>query len=138
MLLMLLAPLVLCLVKSGLSQTYPSSVFIPSNFVADVSLSCSGNQLEWRVNGTALKFGNPPTGINVIVITDGHETLQTLIILSSSVLSYNGTSFQCRQHGENFSSVPVAFIIVYGKSCMLVTLLLCYCIVLILQSCMCI
>ena len=85
--------------------------------MTDVSLSCSGNQLEWRVNGTAFNVGYPPAGINVIVIT-GHKTLQTLIILSSSVLSYNGTSFQCRQHGENFNSVPVAFIIVYGKSAM--------------------
>ena len=117
MLLLLLAPLVLCLVKSGLSQTYPSSVFVPNNCMTDVSLSCSGNQLEWRVNGTAFNVGYPPAGINVIVIT-GHKTLQTLIILSSSVLSYNGTSFQCRQHGENFNSVPVAFIIVYGKSAM--------------------
>ena len=102
------------LVKCSLSQTYPSSVFVPSNDITDVSLSCRGNELKWIINGTALNFGSPPTGIDLNV-KNGQPVTQTLTLQNSSVLTYNGTSFQCSHGGENFSSVPTAFIIVYGK-----------------------
>ena len=106
------------LVNCGFSQTYPSSVFVPSNAINDVSLSCSGmrNQLKWRFNGSALNLLSAPSGINVnIVNNEEMQATQTLTIQKASVWTYNGTSFQC-SHGEgNFTSVPTAFIIVYGK-----------------------
>ena len=98
----------------GFNQTYPTNVTVSSNAITDVSLLCSGVQLEWRKNGTKLNLGNPPAGINVKVV-GGQQVTQTLTIQKASVLNYNGTSFKCSHGGENFNSVPTAFIIVYGK-----------------------
>ena len=111
---MLLALLVvLCLFSSGYSQTYPSSVLIPSNAITDVSFTCNVSIPEWRVNGTVLHFGNIPLEIT----TTSLNGIPALTVEKTSVLRYNGTSLQCRKHGgENWSSIPIAFIRVYGTS----------------------
>ena len=112
---MLLALLVAvpCLFSSGYSQTtYPSSVLVPNNAITDVSFTCNvSSPPEWRVNGTVLNFGNIPPGINPM-----SEGIPALTVEKPRVLRYNGTSIQCRRlhGGENWSSVPTAFIRVYG------------------------
>ena len=97
------------------SQSYPSSVFVPRNAItADVSFTCSGTPpIDWRVNGTLYQaniFSHPgvsvqQNGVGGIILT----------VHQRSVLDYNGSSIQCSTNGDNFSSVPTAFIIVYGK-----------------------
>ena len=99
----------------GFSQTYPTNVTVPSNAITGVSLRCSGVQpLNWSTNGTNFHVGNPPVGINFEIV-GGQPGTQILTIQKESVLTFNGTSFQCTHGGESFSSVPTAFIIVYGK-----------------------
>ena len=118
MLLVLLV--VVCLFSSGYSQTYPSSVLVPSNAITDVSFTCNVSSPEWRVNGTVLHFGNIPLGISP-TMSEGMTVSKTY------VLRYNGTSIQCRQHdGENWSSIPAAFIRVYGTNINLSSNFLCY------------
>ena len=114
MLLVLLLLVVVCLFSSGYSQTYPSSVLVPSNAItADVSFTCNFSNPEWRVNGTALTFGNIPLGITTTVLNG----IPALTVEKASVLRYNETSIQCRQHdGGNWSSIPNTFIRVYGTS----------------------
>ena len=88
---MLLALLVvLCLFSSGYSQTYPSSVLIPSDAITDVSFTCnvSTGIPEWRVNGTVLHFGNIPLGFTTTSLNEMPE----LTVEKTSVLRYNGTS----------------------------------------------
>ena len=111
---MLLALLVvLCLFSSGYSQTYPSSVLVPSNVITDVSFTCNVSSPEWRVNGTVLTFGNIPPGVTTTTLNG----IPALTVEKTSVLRCNGTSIQCRQHdGGNWSSIPTAFITVYGTS----------------------
>ena len=97
------------------SQSYPNSVFVPSNAItADASFTCSGSlPIDWQVNGTLYQaniFSHP--GISVLPSTDGISILE---IQQERVLDYNGSSIRCRTNGDNFSSVPTAFIIVYGK-----------------------
>ena len=113
---MLLILLALCLLRTGYNQTYPSSVLVPSNAITAVSFSCSATQIEsWRLNGTVLTQVTIPTGISFA----SPGGLLTLTVAKESVFNFNGTSIQCRQAGENFSSVPTAFIIVYGhKPCL--------------------
>ena len=111
MLLVLLV--VVCLFSSGYSQTYPSSVLVPSNAITDVSFTCNVSGQEWRVNGTVLTFVNIPPGITITTLNG----IPALAVEKSSVLRYNGTSIQCRQHdGGNWSNIPNAFIRVYGTS----------------------
>ena len=89
---------------------------MPNNTISDVSFTCSGiPNLEWKVNETLVNFGNPPPGISVMSVSDGMLNRQTLTVQQASVLSYNGSSLQCITNGDNFTSVPTAFIIVYGK-----------------------
>ena len=114
---MIFALYIACLFKVVYCQSsYPSSVYVPNNAISDVSFTCNGiPELEWRVNGTMLNFGNPPPGISVMAVSNGMLLSQTLTAQQASVLSYNGSSFQCTTKGDNFTSVPTAFIIVYGN-----------------------
>ena len=115
---MLLALLiVLCSFSSGYNQTYPSSVLVSNNDITDVSFTCNVSMPEWRVNGTVLYFGNIPLGISPTM----SEGIPALTVSKTHVLRYNGTSIQCRQDdGENWSSIPTAFIRVYGTSIRLI------------------
>ena len=110
---MFLVLLVLCLLRIGYSKISPSSVLVPSNAITAVTFSCSATQLvSWRLNGTVLTIETIPTGVSV----KNSGGVPILNVDKESVLTYNGTSIQCRQAGENFSSVPTAFIIVYGHN----------------------
>ena len=96
------------------SQSYPSSLFVPRNAITtDVSFTCSGTPpIDWQVNGTLYQaniFSHP--GVSVLASNVGSLTL---IVQRESVLDYNASSIQC-SNGANFSSVPTAFLIVYGK-----------------------
>ena len=100
------------------SQSYPSSVLVPSTSITDAPLSCTGAPpLEWKVNGTTANSGTFLPGISFSIVNHVPTQTQTLslTVQQTSILTYNGTAFQCRANGENFSSVPTAFIIVYGK-----------------------
>ena len=104
-----------CVFKVICSQSYPSSVFVPSNAITTaVSFTCSGiPPILWQVNGTlydASIFSHP--GVSVLPNSDGSLTLT---VQQESVLIYNGSSIRCSTTGNNFSSVPTAFINVYGK-----------------------
>ena len=111
---MTVALYVFCLFKVVYSQSYPSSAYIPANAVSAVSFTCSGTPpLKWKVNGVLYDFGNPISGISGTV-TDGMPLSQTLTVQNTSVVTLNGSSFQCTTKGDNFTSVPTAFIIVYG------------------------
>ena len=112
---MTVALCVFCLFKVVYSQSYPSSAYIPTNAISAASFTCSGTApLEWKVNGSLFNFGNHIPGINSGTVTDGMLLIQTLIVQQTSVLTFNGSSFQCTTNGDNFTSVPTAFIIVYG------------------------
>ena len=103
--------LVFCLTSSGYNQIYPSSALLPNNTITDVSFTCDVSTPEWRVNGTVLTFGNIPPEIT----TTSLNGIPALTFEKGSVLRYNGTSVQCRQHdGENWSSIPTASIRVFG------------------------
>ena len=101
------------------SQSYPSSVFVPSNAItADVSFTCSGSlPIDWQVNGTLYQaniFSH--TGVSVLPTCSSDGTCSSILKFQQErVLDYNGSSIRCRTNGDNFSSVPTAFIIVYGK-----------------------
>ena len=97
------------------TQSYPSSIFVPSNAITtDVSFTCSGSPpIDWQVNGTLFE-ANFLSHPGVSVLPNGVGGL-TLTVQRESVLNYNGSSIQCSTNGNNFSSVPTAFIIVYGK-----------------------
>ena len=104
-----------CVFKVICSQSYPSSVFVPSNAITTaVSFTCSGTPpILWQVNGTLYQanlFSHP--GVFILPNTDGSLTLT---VQQESVLDYNGSSIRCSINRDNFSSVPTAFIIVYGK-----------------------
>ena len=103
---------VLCsVISSGYNQIYPSSALLPNNAITDVSFACDVSTPEWRVNGTVLTFGNIPPEIT----TTSLNGIPALTFEKGSVLRYNGTSVQCRQHdGENWSSIPTASIRVFG------------------------
>ena len=106
---------VLALVSATSCQTYPSSVVIPSSSMSDVTLVCIGTPpVNWRVNGTDYNDANPPIGIVVITkqLDDGILN-RTLTLQKTKFLSYNGSSFQCAIN-QNFSSVPTAYLIVFG------------------------
>ena len=112
----MLAPLFLSLFTVVYSQSYPSSVLVPSTSILDVPLSCTGAPpVQWRVNGTVFNTGNPLPGLGFMVASDGSMIMQTITVLQVFVLSYNGTAFQCSTNGEDFSSVPTALVIVYSK-----------------------
>ena len=104
-----------CVFKVISSQSYPSSVFLLSNAITtDVSFTCNGTPpIDWQVNGTLYQaniFSHP--GVFVKPIDYGSSMLT---IQQKSVLNYNGSSIRCRTNGDNFSSVPTAFVHVYGK-----------------------
>ena len=112
---MIVALWVFCLFKAVYSQSYPSSAYIPANAISAASFTCYGTPpLEWKLNGVLYDFGNPIFGISGTVTTDGMLLSQTLTVQQTSVLAFNGSSFQCTTNGDNFTSVPTAFIIVYG------------------------
>ena len=96
------------------SQSYPSSIFVPSNAITtDVSFTCSGSPpIDWQVNGT-LYQANLLSHPGVFVLPNGVGGL-TLTVQQESVLNYNASSIHST-NGNNFSSVPTAFIIVYGN-----------------------
>lgn len=113
---MLLRLCALCLLKVVCSQTYPSSVSLPSSAITAVSLTCSGGPpLKWKINNTTFD-GNSiiPSGISLVVKNDGVQVYQALTVQETNVLNYNASSFRCSTDGDNFNSVPTAFIIVYG------------------------
>ena len=114
---MLVALCIACLFKVVFCQSYPSSVYIPNNAISSVSFTCNGAApLKWRVGGIVFDFGDPLSGIIGMTVKDGMLLSQTLTVQQASVLSYNGSSFQCTTNGtDNFTSVPTAFIIVYGN-----------------------
>ena len=104
----------LALICAALSQTYPSSMLIPSNAMSHVVMVCMGfPPVRWRVNGTDSDI-YPPVGIVVSTTNLEGNIARTLTILSAYVLSYNGSSFQCSINGENFNNVPTAFLVVFG------------------------
>ena len=108
--------LFLSLFTAVCSQSYPSSVLVPSTSITDVPLSCTGAApVQWRVNGTLYDLGNPLSGIGFLVGNDGSMITQTLTVRQAFVLSYNGTEFKCSTNGDGFSTVPTALIIVYSK-----------------------
>ena len=112
---MTVALCIFCLFQVVYSQSYPSSNYIPTNAVSAASFTCNGSPpLKWKVNGVLYDFGNPFPGINSVTIVDGTLFSQTLTVQHTSVLTFNGSSFQCTTEGDNFTSVPTAFIIVYG------------------------
>ena len=96
------------------SQSYPSSVLVPSTFITtDVPLSCTGvTPVLWRVNGTVYDLMNPLPELGFMLVVNGSMITQTLTVKQAFVLSYNGTTFQCSTNGDNFSSVPTALFIV--------------------------
>ena len=114
---MLLFLCILCLLEIVCSQTYPSNVLLPSSTIAAVSFTCTGSPpLRWRVNNTTFDVNSiTPPGISFVASSVGMQIYQALVVQEENVLSYNGSSFQCSTHGDSFSSVPTAFIIVYGK-----------------------
>ena len=104
-----------CLFKVVYSQSYPSSAYIPINAISAASFTCNGTPpLDWKVNGSLYDFRHPIPGINSGSVTNGMLLSQTLTVQQTSVLTFNGSSFQCTTKGDNFTSVPTAFIIVYG------------------------
>ena len=112
---MIVALCVFCLFQVVYSQSYPTSAYIPTNAISAASFTCNGiAPLKWKVNGVLYDFGNPVSGIISGTATDGMLLIQTLTVQQTSVLSYNGSSFQCTTNSDNFTSVPTAFIIVYG------------------------
>ena len=112
---MTVALCIFCLFKVVYSQSYPSSAYIPINAISAASFTCNGTApLKWKVNGVLYDFGNPISGISSGVATDGMLLIQTLTVQQTSVLTFNGSSFQCTTNGDRFISVPTAFIIVYG------------------------
>ena len=111
---MTVALCIFCLFKVVYSQSYPSSAYIPANAISAASFTCHGTPpLKWKVNGVLFDFGNPISGISGTV-TNGMPFSQTLTVKQTSVVTFNGSSFQCATNGDNFTSVPIAFIIVYG------------------------
>ena len=105
---MLLALLVvLCLFSSGYSQTYPSSVLVPSNAITDVSFTCNVSSPEWRVNGTVLHLGNISLGFT----TRNLKGIPALTVEKTSVLRYNGTSIQCRQHDGGCMGIGAVYLL---------------------------
>ena len=119
---MTVALCVFCLFKVVYSQSYPSSAYIPANAISAASFTCHGTPpLKWKVNGSLFNFGSHNPGINSGSVTDGMlRLIQTLTVQQTSVLTFNGSSFQCTTKGDNFTSVPTAFIIVYGISFIIV------------------
>ena len=112
----MMLPLFLSLFTVVCSQSYPSSVLVPSTSITDVPLSCTGAApVQWRLNGTLYDVGNPLPGIGFMVESNGSTITQTLTVRQAFVQSYNGTAFQCSTNGEDFSIVPTALIIVYSK-----------------------
>ena len=100
------------------SSSYPSCVLVPTTSYTDVSFSCAGAApVQWRVNGTQFDPGAPPPGLSFTApaVTNGSTITQTLTVRQEFVLRYNGIAFQCSTNGDNFSSVPIAFIKVYSK-----------------------
>ena len=98
------------------SQSYPSSVLVPITSISDVPLSCTGAPpVQWRVNGTLFNPGSPLPGVGFMVESNGSMITQMLTVRQAFVLNYNGTIFQCSTNGEDFSSVPIAFVTVYSK-----------------------
>ena len=96
------------------SQSYPSNVFVPMNAITtDVSFTCSGTPpIDWEVNGTLYQANLlSHRGVSVLPKNDGGSTLT---VQEENVLDYNGSSIRCCTNGDNFSSVPTVFIIVYG------------------------
>ena len=97
------------------SQSYPSSVLVPSTSITDVPLSCTGAApVKWRVNGTLYDSSYSPPGLILMGDVNG-SIIQTLTVEQAFILSYNGTAFQCSTNGDDFSIVPTALIIVYSK-----------------------
>ena len=109
--------LVLALVSSARSQTYPSSVLIPSNSLSDVLMECAGMRpIRWRVNGTDIDLNDSPDEIEISIMSlSGGNRSITLKILKKNVFNFNGSSFQCSINRQNFSSVPTAFLIIFGN-----------------------
>ena len=112
---MTVALCVFCLFKVVYSQSYPSSAYIPANAISAASFTCNGTPpLKWKVNGVLFDFGHPIPGIIGTAVTDVLLSQSTLTVQQTRVLTFNGSSFQCTTKGDNFTSVPTAFIIVYG------------------------
>ena len=109
---------VLALVSAARSQTYPSSVLIPSNSLSDVVMECAGlRPVRWRVNGTNVDFNDPPDEfITSVMSLLGGNRSRTITVRKEHVLSFNGSSFQCSVNRQNFSSVPTAFLMVFGNA----------------------
>ena len=113
------APSLLTVVSS---RSYPSSVLVTSTSITDVPLSCTGPApVQWRVNGTVFNPGNPLPGLSFVVESNSSIITQTLTVRRAFVLNYNGTIFQCSTNGEDFSSVPTAFVTVYSKQLLTLT-----------------
>ena len=81
-----------------------------------MEMECAGMRpVRWRVNGTDIDLIDPPDGfITSIMSLPGGNRSSTITVRKEHVLSFNGSSFQCSVNGQNFSSVPTAFLIVFG------------------------
>ena len=107
---------VLWLLKTVCCQSYPSNVTLPTSAITAVSFTCTGGlPLKWKVNNTTFDANSAaPSGISLASSNDDTQSQQTVTVQEANVTIYNGSLFQCSTNGNSFSSVPTAFIIVYG------------------------